>query len=131
MTPDMEPSAADFQIALDAMRDGVILWSSDGRVVVSNESVSRLMGFPRELVARGARRVDVMTHLAQRGDYGPTEDPEALARELSDRFASGEVSSLTRRLPDGRQLRAEARPVEGGRLVVTYRELQAAEARQD
>ena len=58
--------------------------------------------------ARGG--VDVMTHLARRGDYGPTDDPDGLARELSDRFASGAVTSLTRRLPDGRHLRADARP---------------------
>ena len=76
---------------------------------------------------RARSRVDVMTHMARRGDYGPTDDPEALARELSDRFASGAVTSLTRRLPDGRHLRADARPVEGGRLVVTYQEVQPAD----
>ena len=37
------------------------------------------------------------------------------------------VTSLTRRLPNGRHLRADARPVEGGRLVVTYQEVQPAD----
>jgi len=120
---EVEPSPEDFQLALDAMRDGVILWSPDGRVVVSNAAVSRLMDLPDNLIRRGARRTDVMVHLARRGDYGPTDDPEGLAAELSGRFGSGAVASLTRRLPDGRYLRADAKPVEGGRLVVTYREV--------
>jgi PAS domain-containing protein len=30
---EVEPRPEDFQLALDAMRDGVILWSADGRVV--------------------------------------------------------------------------------------------------
>jgi PAS domain-containing protein len=125
--PEAEPSADDFQLALDAMRDGVILWSADGRVVVANAAVSRLMDLPETLVTRGAKRTDIMVHLARRGDYGPTDDPEGLATELSGRFATGVVASLTRRLPDGRHLRAEARPVEGGRLLVTYRELERPE----
>lgn len=124
---DSEPGAADFQLALDAVRDGVVLWSADGRVLVANAAVSRLMGLPEGLVATGVRRVDVMTYLARRGDYGPTDDPEGLAAELSNRFATGAVASLTRRLPDGRHLRADARPVAGGRLVVTYQDVQPAE----
>jgi PAS domain-containing protein len=124
---NLEPSAADFQLALDALRDGVILWSAEGRVLVANAAAARLFGLPEGLIVPGARRVDLMTFLARRGDYGATEDPERLAAELSDRFATGAVTSLTRRLPDGRHLRADARPAEGGRLVVTYREVQPSE----
>ena len=123
-----EPSPNDFQLALDAMRDGVILWSADGRAVVANAAASRLFGLPDGLLRRGTPRVDVMTYLARRGDYGETDDPERLAAELSGRFASGAVTSLTRRLPDGRHLRADACPVEGGRLLVTYREVEAPAA---
>ena len=124
---DIAPGAEDFQLALDAMRDGVILWDADGRAIVANAAASRLFGLPDGLLRPGTRRVDVMTHMARRGDYGPTDDPEGLARELSDRFATGAVTSLTRRLPNGRHLRADARPVEGGRLVVTYQEVQPAD----
>jgi hypothetical protein len=121
------PGASDFQLALDAMRDGVILWSADGRAIVANAAASRLFDLPDGLLRPGARRVDVMTHMARRGDYGPTDDPDGLARELSERFATGAVTSLTRRLPDGRHLRADARLLEGGRLVVTYQEVQPEE----
>jgi PAS domain-containing protein len=124
---DDAPGAADFQLALDAMRDGVILWGADGRALVANAAAARLFGLPEGLLRPGASRVDVMTFMARRGDYGPTDDPEGLARELSDRFASGAVTSLTRRLPDGRYLRADARPLDGGRLVVTYQEVQPAD----
>jgi len=127
--PDNAPGAEDFQLALDAMRDGVILWSADGRAIVADAAASRLFCLPDGLLRPGTRRVDLMTHMARRGDYGATADPEALARELSDRFATGAVTSLTRRLPDGRHLRADARPLEGGRLVVTYQEVQPADGR--
>ena len=122
------PDPADFQLALDAVRDGVIVWDAEGRALVANAAASRLFGLPDGLLTTGARRVDVMTYLARRGDYGATDDPDRPARELSDRFATGAVTSLTRRLPDGRHLRADARPAGGGRLVVTYREVQPSEA---
>ena len=37
---------ADFQLALDAMRDGVALWSRDGRLLVANAAASTLMNIP-------------------------------------------------------------------------------------
>jgi two-component system, sensor histidine kinase and response regulator len=114
---------ADFQLALDAMRDGVALWSADGHLLVHNTAAADLMNIPRDLVRPGVARLEVMTFLAKRGDYGPTDDPAALARKLSEGFGHGEVKSLTRRLPDGRYLRADARRLADGRSLVTYQEV--------
>ena len=114
---------ADYQLALDAMRDGVALWSADGRLMVANTAASTLMNIPPGIVRPGVERVEVMTYLARRGDYGPSGDPDALARELSSGFGQGEVTSLTRRLPDGRYLRADARRLADGRSLVTYCEV--------
>ena len=117
------PTAADFQLVLDALHDGAILWTSEGRVLVANAAASRLFELPDGLVIRGARRTDVMAYMARRGDYGATDDPERRAHELSDQFARGAITSLTRRLPDGRYLRADSQPLEDGRLLVVYREV--------
>ena len=114
---------ADYQLALDAMRDGVALWSADGHLLVHNTAASTLMNIPPGVVRPGVARLEVMTFLATRGDYGPTDDPAALAEKLSGGFGQGEVTSLTRRLPDGRYLRADARRLADGRSLVTYREV--------
>jgi two-component system, sensor histidine kinase and response regulator len=114
---------ADFQLALDAMRDGVALWSADGRLLVTNAAASTLMNIPPGIVRPGVERLEVMTFLARRGDYGPTDDPAALARKLSAGFGAGEVASLTRKLPDGRYVRADGRRLPDGRSLVTYREV--------
>ncbi len=105
------------------MRDGVALWSPDGRLLLTNTAASTLMNIPPGIVRPGVERLEVMTYLAQRGDYGPTDDPAALARKLSSGFGAGEVSSLTRKLPDGRYVRAEGRRLPDGRSLVTYREV--------
>jgi PAS domain-containing protein len=115
---------ADFQIALDAMRDGVALWSADGRLMVANAAASSLMNIPPGIVRPGVERLEVMTFFARRGDYGPTDDPDALARKLSAGFGQGEVTSLTRKLPDGRYVRAHGRRLPDGRSLVTYREVE-------
>jgi two-component system sensor histidine kinase/response regulator len=120
---ETSPDIADYQLALDAMRDGVALWSKDGRLVVANAAASTLMNVPPGIVRPGVERLEVMTFLAKRGDYGPTDDPAGLARKLSGGFGHGEVKSLTRRLPDGRYLRADARLLEDGRSLVTYSEV--------
>ena len=114
---------ADYQIALDAMRDGVALWSADGRLLVANAAASALMNIPPGIVRPGVERLEVMTWLARRGDYGPTDDPDALAKKLAAGFGAGEVEALTRKLPDGRYVRADARKLPDGRSLVTYREV--------
>jgi PAS domain-containing protein len=120
---ETSPVIADFQLALDAMRDGVALWSKDGRLMVANTAASTLMNIPPGIVRPGVDRLEVMTFLARRGDYGPAGDPAALAGKLSAGFGQGEVKSLTRKLPDGRYVRADARLLEDGRSLVTYREV--------
>jgi two-component system, sensor histidine kinase and response regulator len=114
---------ADFQLALDAMRDGVALWGADGRLLVTNNAASTLMNIPPGIVRPGVERLAVMTYLARRGDYGPTDEPAALAAKLSSGFGAGSVTSLTRKLPDGRYLRADARRLSDGRSLVIYREV--------
>lgn len=54
--PDNAPGASDFQLALDAMRDGVILWSADGRAIVANAAAAGCSTFPTGCCgrARGA-----------------------------------------------------------------------------
>jgi PAS domain-containing protein len=118
-------SSEDLQLALDAMRDGVALWSEDGHLLVCNRAAGGLMTAPPGLVRPGVTRLEVMTYFAQRGDYGPTDDPAGRARELSARFGSGDISTLTRTLPDGRRVRADAVRLPDGRSLVTYRELAA------
>lgn len=114
---------ADFQLALDAMRDGVALWTADGHLLVTNEAASALMNTPPGIIRPGVSRLEVMTFFARRGDYGPTDDPDALAKKLSGGFGAGEVTSLTRKLPDGRYIRADGRRLPDGRSLVTYREV--------
>ena len=92
----IQPSAQDLQLALDSLEDGVIVWDSEGRLLVANASVARVFDLPPDLVSLASRRVDLMAYMARRGDYGPTDDPARLAQELSDRFATGAVRTLTR-----------------------------------
>ena len=119
----MTADPSDYQLALDAMRDGVALWSADGRLLVHNGATASLMNIPAELVRPGVARLEVMTFIARRGDYGPTDDPEGLARTLSERFGAGEIATLTRKLPDGRYVRADAKRLPDGRSLVTYCEV--------
>jgi PAS domain-containing protein len=120
---ETSPDIADFQLALDAMRDGVALWSKDGRLMVANAAASTLMNIPQGIIRPGLERLEMMTFFARRGDYGPTDDPDALARKLSAGFGQGEVKSLTRKLPDGRYVRADGRRLPDGRSLVTYCEV--------
>ena len=121
---DGSSDIADYQLALDAMRDGVALWSADGRLLVTNTAASTLMSIPPGIIRPGVERLEVMTFFARRGDYGPTDDPDALALKLSSGFGAGAVSSLTRKLPDGRYVRADGRRLPDGRSLVTYREVE-------
>ena len=106
------------------MRDGVALWTADGHLLVTNAAASSLMNTPPGVIYPGVSRLEVMTFFARRGDYGPTDDPDALALKLSSGFGAGAVNSLTRKLPDGRYVRADGRRLPDGRSLVTYREVE-------
>lgn len=123
MSVDHDTAIEDLQLALDAMRDGVALWSPEGRLLVCNRAAGDLMRAPPGLIRPGVLRADVMTFFAERGDYGPTDDPAGRARVLSDRFGLGSVTSLPRIIPDGRVIQADAQLLPDGRSLVTYREL--------
>ena len=123
MLPAEQSEPDDLQLALDEMRDGVALWTPEGRLLVCNRALSDIFRAPPGLIRPGMTRLEMMTFFAERGDYGPTDNPAGKARELSDRFGSGDITELDRTLPDGRRVRAVARLLDDRRSLVTYREL--------
>src|SRR5215470_734253 len=71
------------QTALDNMNDAVIRIDKDFRYVFCNRQFMSLLHIPPEMTRAGVYVPDVIRFQAERGDFGPVDDIEALVRERS------------------------------------------------
>ena len=68
------------QSVLDNMSDGVTLFDADFRCKFVNQRLLHFLQLPAEVVQAGTTLLDILRYQAKRGDFGPPDDAEALAR---------------------------------------------------
>src|SRR5262245_66072004 len=74
------PHTAPIQAGLDHLDQGVCIFDADLRLVAWNRRFVELLGFPAGLVAAGARFADLVRDLGARGELGPVDVEEVVAR---------------------------------------------------
>ena len=102
-------------VIMDALEQGVIFWSQDGRCLTFNrQTLDRLELQPTELDAQ-TNLSDLMGKCSARGDFG-----DVAVQDLMRHFASGQPFRFDSTLPSGRIVSANVRPARGGGCVVAY-----------
>ncbi len=109
------------QSVLNTLGGGVIIFDSHLRVVTSNALAQELLDMPAELMKPGQDWIESVRYAAERGDYGPGDAEEHVARVIG-LFGPGEAYSLTRQRPDGAVLEIHGRPIENG-FVTRFRDI--------
>ncbi|PNG24899.1 hybrid sensor histidine kinase/response regulator [Methylocella silvestris] len=106
---------------LDAISTGIAIWGSDRRLLYANQSFRRSFGANGSEIAAGLTFSDYLRHAARSGEWllpGPgnqwIESQEAL-------FGIDERSEVT--LADGRTLDVAQKPVAGGGMALTIRDV--------
>lgn len=99
---------------------GISLFDRDLRMVLCNEQQKALLQYPPELFANGNPTMEDLFRLnASRGEYGPGDAEEQVARRLAlARTRKAHVYERTR--PNGTILEIRGAPLEGGGFVTTY-----------
>jgi diguanylate cyclase (GGDEF)-like protein len=99
---------------------GISLFDGNMQMVLCNERQKQLLDYPDSLFANGFPSLETLFRFnAQRGEYGPGDIEEQVARRvalLKDRKAH--VYERTR--PNGTVLEVRGMPIEGGGFVTTY-----------
>ncbi|MFO1167347.1 MAG: EAL domain-containing protein [Rhodoblastus sp.] len=108
-----------FDVALESMSQGLVVFDSQGRVVISNERYATLYGLARDAIQPGMTARDVLELRAANGVF-PGVSPQAYMRDaLSRRFTDRRVDVLN----DGRSIMVNHSVCGDGGIVVTHEDI--------
>jgi methyl-accepting chemotaxis protein len=102
-------------LTLNNMTQGVVMFDSAGRLVVSNERYLQMYGLSSDIIKPGARLVDIVRHRFTTGSLG--RDPEEYCAELMEKMTTNEVVSFVTEA-DGRSISVVNRAIPGGKYWV-------------
>ena len=103
-------------LTLNNMTQGVVMFDSAGRLVVSNDRYRLMYALSPDIVKPGTKLVDIVQHRFKTGSL--QRDPAAYCAELMDSMATGKVVSFVTESPDGRAISVINRAIPGARYWV-------------
>lgn len=110
------------QATLETVRQGISVFDRELRLVCWNRPFRDLLGLPADLTRVGTTLQDVVLFAARRGEFGPGDPEEIMARQLELLIGAGETVFENRR-PDGRVFEIRTNPMQGGGYVTTYSDI--------
>jgi methyl-accepting chemotaxis protein len=99
-------------LALNNMTQGVVMFNTAGRLVVSNDRYLEIYGLSPEIVKPGAKLIDIVRHRFETGNL--ERDPEQYCADLMEIMTAGKVINFVSELSDGRSIAVVNRAIPGG-----------------
>jgi diguanylate cyclase (GGDEF)-like protein/PAS domain S-box-containing protein len=122
---------AQIQAVIDNFPGGITVVDGDLHMLSCNEGFRELLDLPDRLFADGMPNlVDIFRFNAARGEYGPG-DPEEIVARITDRARQPEPHVFERTRPNGVTLEVRGMPVPGGGFVTTYTDVSERRRVQD
>ena len=101
------------------MDGGIAVFDKDARLQAWNESYPGIVGMDPALVRQGISAREVVTSLAQAGEFGPQASQSVIERVLAP-LESEQPAIGERKRPDGRIIERRRNPVPGGGSVSIF-----------
>ena len=117
-----EAQISQFQLAIDSMTQGLGMFGSDGRLVLSNARFAELCGIAPELLRPGLTPAEILQHCIAARDARATAGSE-LARKAAEIAKAGAAAEASVGLTDGRVIRISHTPLAGGGWVTTHQDI--------
>ncbi len=105
------------RLALDYMSDGIYQLDNQQRYTLFNDRYKELFRIPDELVQIGRPVLEVVRHLAKRGDYGPV-DLEEYTKQRMVEYRRAETTRVEMNTPAGIIEARQSPTGEGGTVAV-------------
>ncbi len=122
---DREARLAHQNLLIDAainnMPQALLMYNSDGRLVIYNNRFAEMYDLPPDMVRPGQLLSDILQYRRTMGTY--FRDPIEYTRSLMEKIARGESTSVTVELPNGRTIAVENRPMADGGWVATHEDI--------
>jgi len=110
-----------FEIVLDNMSQGVLLFDSETRLIFCNQRYLEMYGLLPETARPGRHLRDLLVQRIQTGTF--TDDPDEYIVRLRECIAAGEAFSHTVQLSDGRAFSVVSKPISGGGWLATHEDV--------
>jgi signal transduction histidine kinase len=124
-----QKKSRELEITFDRMSQGLSMFDGDGQLIVCNDRYRNMYDLPPDVAAH---RVTFEAIIKYRyGSDGIAGDPETFVSEFRDKIKRGEVSTLARRLKNGRMISVISTPTENGGWVSTHEDVTAFMAAQE
>jgi diguanylate cyclase (GGDEF)-like protein len=110
-----------FDAALNNMSQGLLMFDSAARLVISNRRYLEMYGLTDDQVQRGTTVKQLLERRAQQGTF--TGNIDKYVETLLATIARGDTFFRLVDLPDGRTIAVCSRPMDGGGWVVTHEDI--------
>ncbi len=106
---------------VDAMEQGILVWSRDAKCMLHNERIFEVLELSRGHIFIGCERGEFLRAASERGEVS-----SEMVRDVQKRFDSGLPFAFDRQMPSGRVVATNARPLIEGGYVVTFTDVSMA-----
>jgi len=110
-----------FDIAINNMTQGLLLFDSTSRLIVCNQSYLAMYGLSPEIVKPGIALRDIIAHRKETGAFNGDVDEYCAA--LSRGLREGKTCHFQTETPDGRTIQIVNKPVASGGWVATHEDI--------
>ncbi|MGE3149985.1 MAG: ATP-binding protein [Pseudorhodoplanes sp.] len=119
------------QTVLENMSDGVMLFDKDFRIQYISRRHRDFHRFPTDIVYPGASGHDMIRFQAARGDFGPTDDVEAQAKQVAAIVLHPDGARYERKTVSGRYIEFRWIPLEDGSRIAMNRDITELKKREE
>jgi len=108
---------------LNLIQQALSIYSEDLRLIVANRQFRAMFDLPQHLAEPGASFSDTIRYLAERGEYGSVDDPEAFVEARIRQALAFEPHYVERKRQNGRWISIEGGPIRQGGWVAVYTDI--------
>jgi len=126
---DLQAQNERFDIALNNMTQGLLLYDSSERLIVCNQRYIEMYGMSREVVKPGCSFRNLVVHRKETGSF--KGDVDAFCSSVLRNVASGEVTHNVLETVDGRSIEIINRPLPHGGWVTTHEDITERKRAED
>ena len=111
------------ETTFESISQGIVVYDKDLRVTAFNQKYVDLCGYPSGFVRLGMTIEKVIRFRAERGDYGPAADIDALVRDRARARRQGDVAKRESTGSDGTEVIVSRDTMPDGGYVTTFTDI--------
>jgi two-component system sensor histidine kinase/response regulator len=130
----LKEKEAQLSTAVNSMVGGIFMIDKNLNFQLTNEQFHELYDFPIELAKKGMPFINFLRTRAKRGDYGPGDPEELLAKRLemyTDQTQAKQVVKYDDKVPGNRTTEVFRAPTQDGGFVFVINEITARKKAED